>query len=75
MLLADWPTPGFGEELAESLRQRYAEPKALPGITADEVVGSVQEHARGSEPLSDPPMQDRPIDSAKAGYLPTASAS
>lgn len=56
-LLGDWPTPGFGEELAEGFRQRYAELKALPGITADEIFGSLQEHTRGSEPLSDPGHQ------------------
>lgn len=56
-LLGNWPTPGFAEELAESFRQRYAELRALPGITADEIFGSLQEHTRGSEPLSDPGHQ------------------
>ena len=56
-LLADWPTPGFAEELAEGYRQRYAELKALSGTTADEIFGSLQDHTRGSEPLSDPGHQ------------------
>lgn len=56
-LLRDWPTPGFAEELAEGFRRRYAELKALPGITADEIFGSLQDHTRGSEPLSDPGHQ------------------
>lgn len=43
--------------MAEGFRQRYAELKALPGITADEIFGSLQEHTRGFEPLSDPAHQ------------------
>jgi hypothetical protein len=56
-LLADWPTPGFAEELAEGFRQRYAELKAQPGITADETFQALQEYTTGSQPLSDPSHQ------------------
>jgi hypothetical protein len=56
-LLARWPTPGFGEELAEGFRQRYAELRVLPGITPDEVFEGLQDHASGSQTLSDPGYQ------------------
>ena len=38
-------------------RQRYTQLKALPGISDDEIFGSLQDHTRGSEPLSDPGHQ------------------
>lgn len=56
-LLADWPSPGFAEELAEGFRQRYAELKAQPGITADEIFQGLQEYTAGPQPLSEPSQQ------------------
>jgi hypothetical protein len=56
-LLADWPSPGFAEELAEGFRQRYAELKAQPGITADEIFQGLQEYTTGPQPLSEPSQQ------------------
>jgi len=55
-LLAGWPEPAFGEELAEAFRRRYAELKG-GGLAADEVFGELQRFAGGAEVVRNPAYQ------------------
>ncbi len=51
-LLATWPDPTFGEGLAQTFRQRYAEADAT-GLTPDEIFGQLQAFAGGSRVAQD----------------------
>jgi len=55
--LSTWPDPGFGEELAEGFRRRYAELKTLEWLTADDIFGELQLFAGGMETSSSPAHQ------------------
>lgn len=56
-LLSSWPDPGFGEEIAEGFRRRYAELKALHHLSGDEIFGELQAFAGGTDVVKDPAHQ------------------